>query len=65
VLNGKQLVIIALLMAVYQHQPKSAVMVHSDQGRQYGSSDYLLFMKEHNLVPSMSRRVNCHDNAVA
>lgn len=40
-------------------------MVHSDQGSQYGSADYLAFMKEHNLVPSMSRAGNCHDNAVA
>ncbi|WP_096040827.1 IS3 family transposase [Pseudoalteromonas issachenkonii] len=61
----KQLVINALLMAVYQRQPKAEVMVHSDQGSQYGSADYLAFLKEHNLVPSMSRAGNCHDNAVA
>ena len=61
----KQLVINALLMAVYQRQPKAEVIVHSDQGSQYGSSDYLAFMKAHNLTPSMSRRGNCHDNAVA
>jgi putative transposase len=61
----KHLVIKALLMAVYQRQPKSEVLVHSDQGSQYGSADYLAFMKEHNLVPSMSRAGNCHDNAVA
>ena len=61
----KHLVINALLMAVYQRQPKAEVMVHSDQGSQYGSADYLAFMKEHNLVPSMSRAGNCHDNAVA
>ena len=40
-------------------------MVHSDQGSQYGSADYLAFMKANNLQPSMSRRGNCHDNAVA
>ncbi len=34
----KYLVINALLMAVYQHQPKAEVMVHSDQGSQYGSA---------------------------
>ena len=28
-------------------------------------ADYLAFMKDHNLIPSMSRRGNCHDNAVA
>lgn len=61
----KHLVIKALLMAVYQRQPSSEVMVHSDQGSQYGSADYLAFLKEHNLTPSMSRRGNCHDNAVA
>lgn len=61
----KHLVIRALLMAVYQRRPIKSVLVHSDQGGQYGSADYLAFMKEHNLVPSMSRRGNCHDNAVA
>ena len=61
----KHLVINALLMAVYQRRPKQQVLVHSDQGSQYGSADYLAFMKENNLRPSMSRRGNCHDNAVA
>lgn len=61
----RHLVINALLMAVWQRQPNNAVMVHSDQGSQYGSADYLAFMKAHDLVPSMSRRGNCHDNAVA
>ncbi|TQF73181.1 transposase family protein [Pseudoalteromonas luteoviolacea] len=45
--------------------PKAGVLVHSDQGSQYGSANYLAFMKEHNLVPSMSRAGNYHDNAVA
>jgi putative transposase len=61
----RHLVINALLMAVWQRQPKNDVLVHSDQGSQYGSSDYLAFLKEHKLQPSMSRRGNCHDNAVA
>lgn len=61
----RHLVINALLMAVWPRQLKNAVMVHSDQGSQYASSDYLEFMKEHNLRPSMSRRGNCHDNAAA
>ena len=61
----KNLVINALLMAVYQRRPKQQVLLHSDQGSQYGSADYLAFMKENNLRPSMSRRGNCHDNAVA
>ncbi len=61
----RHLVINALMMAVWQRQPKSEVLVHSDQGSQYGSHDYLAFMTAHNLKPSMSRRGNCHDNAVA
>jgi len=61
----RHLVINALMMAVWQRQPKNEVLVHSDQGSQYGSHDYLAFMSAHNLKPSMSRRGNCHDNAVA
>ncbi|MCB1650200.1 MAG: DDE-type integrase/transposase/recombinase, partial [Pseudomonadales bacterium] len=38
---------------------------HSDQGVQYTCSDWRKFLKEHNLEVSMSRRGNCHDNAVA
>jgi putative transposase len=41
------------------------VIVHSDQGCQYSSRDWQAFLKEHNLAASMSRRGNCHDNAVA
>ena len=40
-------------------------MVHSDQGSQYSSGDWQNFLKAHNLQASMSRRGNCHDNAVA
>ena len=61
----RHLVINALMMAMWQRQPKAAVLVHSDQGSQYASHDYFAFLKEHNLIPSMSRRGNCHDNAVA
>ncbi len=55
----------ALLMAVWRRKPKKEVMVHSDQGSQYSSSDWRSFLKANNLVASMSRRGNCHDNAVA
>ena len=62
---SRELVIQALLMAVWRRQPTESVLVHSDQGSQYGSHDYLLFLREHGLEPSMSRRGNCLDNAVA
>jgi len=61
----RDLAINALLMAVWRRQPQSTVMVHSDQGSQFSSYDWQAFLKAHNLQPSMSRRGNCHDNAVA
>lgn len=61
----RELVLDALLMAVWRRKPKSSVIIHSDQGSQYGSDDWMRFCKEHGLDPSMSRRGNCYDNAVA
>lgn len=61
----KELVLDALLMAVWRRNPKSQVVVHSDQGSQYTSHDWQEFLKLHGLEGSMSRRGNCHDNAVA
>ena len=61
---ARDLVLDALLMAVWRRKPKQAVVVHSDQGSQYGSDDWLRFCKAHKLEPSMSRRGNCWDNAV-
>lgn len=55
----------ALLMAVWRRKPKSRVLVHSDQDSQFTSMDWAAFLKHHNLEHSMSRRGNCHDNAVA
>ncbi|MCZ8221458.1 MAG: IS3 family transposase [Acidovorax sp.] len=59
------LVLDALLMALWRRQPHVPVMVHSDQGCQFTSHEWQTFLREHNLVSSMSRRGNCHDNAVA
>lgn len=36
--------------------------MHSDQGSQYGSHDWVRFCKGHKLDPSMSRRGNCWDS---
>jgi putative transposase len=60
-----ELAINALLMAVSRRQPKTPLIVHSDQGSQYGSRDWQDFLKAHGLIGSMSRRGNCYDNAVA
>jgi putative transposase len=61
----RELAMNALLMAVWRRQPKNTVMVHSDQGSQFSSYDWRDFLDAHNLQQSMSRRGNCHDNAVA
>lgn len=62
---AKSLVIDALLMAVWRRRPQNKVILHSDQGSQYSSDDWLRFCKANHLEPSMSRRGNCWDNAVA
>jgi len=61
----KELALDALLMAVWRRKPEGKVIVHSDQGSQYTSHDWDSFLKAHDLEGSMSRRGNCHDNAVA
>ena len=60
----KELVVSALVMAIWRRQPKDTVTVHSDQGVQFTSYDWQDFLAANNLRPSMSRRGNCHDNAV-
>jgi len=55
----------ALHMAIWRRKPKSRVLIHSDQGSQFTSMDWTAFIRAHNLEHSMSRRGNCHDNAVA
>lgn len=60
----RDLVLNALLMAVWRRNPKKKVLIHSDQGAQFGSDDWIRFCKAHNLKRSMSRRGNCWDNAV-
>jgi putative transposase len=61
---ARELVLDAILMAVWRRKPKQKVLIHSDQGTQYGSDDWQRFCRDHNLDPSMSRRGNCWDNAV-
>ena len=60
----KELVLDAVLMAVRRRRPRKTI-IHSDQGSQYGSDGWQRFCKTNSLIPSMSRRGNCWDNAVA
>jgi putative transposase len=48
---SRELALDALLMAVWRRKPDRRVVVHSDQGSQYGSDDFRRFCQAHNLEP--------------
>ncbi len=62
--QSSSLVTDALKKTLYRIK-NSEVILHTDQGSQYSSYEYKNFLKAHNIIPSMSRRGNCYDNAVA
>jgi len=62
-ING-QLVIDVLDMAVQHRGLPKNVLVHSDQGSQYTAEAYRAKLKNHDMICSMSRKGECHDNAV-
>ncbi|ENA74621.1 integrase core domain protein [Escherichia coli 2741950] len=45
----KDIVLNALLMAVWRRNPEKQVLVHSDQGSQYTSHEWQSFLKSHGL----------------
>src|SRR5262245_25282000 len=55
----------ALLMAICQRQPAAGLIMHTDRGSQYGADSYRQLLTQHGIEPSMSRKGNCWDNAVA
>jgi len=60
----RELVLDAVLTAVRRRRPRGT-LIHSDQGSQYGSDAWRRFCRSNHLEPSMSRKGNCWDNAVA
>ena len=58
------LVCAALQMAITQRNPAPGLIVHSDRGTQYASSEHQALLDKHGFVGSMSRKGNCWDNAV-
>ena len=58
---ARERVLDALLMALWRRKPQQRVIVHSDQGTQYGSGDWSRFCRANDLEASMSRRGNCWD----
>ena len=53
----------ALSMALFRRGFPKQVIVHSDRGSQYCSKDYRELLTAYNLRQSMSRKINCWDNA--
>ncbi len=58
-----QLVIAALMMALWRRGRPRELWRHSDQGSQYTAEDFQRRLTEHGIVCSMSRRGECWDNA--
>jgi transposase InsO family protein len=53
----------ALTDALDRRRPAPGLIHHSDRGSQYASADYQALLAQHGLIPSMSRKGNCWDNA--
>jgi len=60
-----ELVTQALSMAIGQRQPAAGFIMHTDRGSQYGAESYRQLLTQHGMQPSMSRKGNGWDNAVA
>ena len=61
---NRELVINAFLMAYWTRKPKAGLIHHSDKGSQYASHDFQKILSKFGVMPSMSGKGNCFDNAV-
>ncbi|MFV0352516.1 MAG: DDE-type integrase/transposase/recombinase, partial [Oscillospiraceae bacterium] len=55
----------ALHMAARRHRPPKGLIHHSDRGVQYACNAYQQALTQYHMVPSMSRKGDPYDNAVA
>ena len=55
----------ALQRALQSRRLAAGLLVHSDRGMQYSCQAFQELLRRHALVPSMSRKGDCWDNAVA
>lgn len=55
----------ALQMALAQRRTPAGLIHHTDQGRQYADGTYQRVLQAHGMIPSMSRKGDCFDNACA
>ena len=56
---------IRLAMCKEKKKVAAELQLHSDQGFQYTSQAYFKLTQRYGITPSMSRRGNCYDNAMA
>ena len=56
---------IRLAMKKEKKRVAAELQLHSDQGFQYTSQAYFKLIQKYGITPSMSRRGNCYDNAMA
>lgn len=63
--NDTQLLLEALNMAVLRRRPAPGLIHHSDRGRTYAGQAYRARLSALRMTPSMSRKGDCWDNAVA
>lgn len=59
------LVLDTIRFALRKEKVATELQLHSDQGFQYTSQAYFDLTKGYGITPSMSRRGNCYDNAMA
>ena len=60
-----QLVLETIKAAKRKEKVTAELQLHSDQGFQYTSHPYFKLTQSYNIIPSMSRRGNPYDNALA
>lgn len=63
--NDTELAVGALRRALAHRRVRRRLIHHTDQGSPYASFDYQTLLLAHGMRPSMSRRGDCYDNAVA
>lgn len=63
--QDRQLVLQAVLMALWKRSHRSTVILHSDRGCQFTGEEYQRFLRCHCLICSMSAVGSCADNAAA
>ena len=60
----QQVALQALRMAMAHRHPQPGLIHHTDQGALYTSVAYQRLLAQNGVLPSMSRKGNCFDNAV-